>query len=137
MNVIKYYCLFQEAIGNGSQMSVYINSKTSVHLLAPNFLMFVYFSLIHFTQTSNFLKLRKSRIPSDTSLWIIYLETWPKYLCHNITEFPFNLSFVPHDLENRTLLDEACESSMYRLLIKELVPISLEFWKRQTLLFPK
>ena len=32
---------------------------------------------------------------------------------------------------------EAIESSMYRLSIKEPIPIRLEFWKRLTLLFPR
>ena len=51
--------------------------------MTQTFLMFVYFSLMHSMHIFKSKKLRESRIPSNTSLWIICLEICPKYLYHN------------------------------------------------------
>ena len=74
INVIKYCWSFHEIVGNDPQISVYISSKTSVALLAPNLLVFVYFPFMQFVQISKSAKSRESRIPYDTSLSILLLE---------------------------------------------------------------
>ena len=138
MNVIKYCWPFQNSVWNGPQISVYISSKTSEHLLAPNLLTLVCFPLIHSMQTWKSAKSREGRIPSDTSLSVRCLEICPKHLCHSKVEFSLNFCFAPLDVECKVSVWEAIVSSKYSLslLIKERVPIRLESWKRLNFPFP-
>ena len=81
---MKYCWPFQEAIGNGPQISVWISSKTSELLLAPDLLIFVYFPFTQWTETSKSIKSKEFRLLSDTSLSILCFEIWPNCLYHNV-----------------------------------------------------
>ena len=116
MEVIKYYWPFQEVVGNGPQISIWTNSKTPELLLAPIFLTFVFFPLMNSMHIFKSEKLRESRIPSNTSLWILCLEIYPKHLGH-MEEFSLvNLCFVPQLL--------ACKNS---LICETLISIYIDY----------
>ena len=138
MKVIKYCWSFQEAIENGPHILEWINSKTPKLLLAPIFLTFVYFPLVYSMHIFKSEKLRESRIPFDTSLWILCLEICSKHLCQNMEEFsPVNLCFVQQLLACKdSLICETLISNLYRLSTKEPIPIIFECWKRLTFPFP-
>ena len=97
-------------------MSVCIRSKTSVALLAPNLLIFVYFPFMQLTHISKSVKSSESRIPSDTSCSSFRLEICPNLLCHQKAEFLLdNLRFRLRVVTCNDSLNEATVSSKYRL----------------------
>ena len=92
-------------------MSVWMSSKTSEVLLASNLLFLVCFPLIQLIHMLKSVKSKGSRISSDTSLSILYLEIWPNLLCHNAATFSLvNFLFTPHVLNCMDSLNEAIVS---------------------------